>query len=144
MKLQVGVKALIKNDNEEFLLVRRSDSFEGCDKRQWDIPGGRIETNETLQRALAREVAEETGMVLEGSPRLLAAQDIMVEPRDLRVVRLTYLAAADGNVTLSGEHSEYRWADMEQALILDLDIYVREVINNLMGESAGQLPEMFV
>ena len=37
-------------------------------KREWSIPGGYVEANETVEQAVAREVSEETGVVapLEG------------------------------------------------------------------------------
>jgi len=34
----------------------------------WSIPGGKLEPNETLAQAVAREVREETGLVVEVGP----------------------------------------------------------------------------
>ncbi|HSX30341.1 MAG TPA: NUDIX domain-containing protein [Candidatus Saccharimonadales bacterium] len=47
----------------KFLVIRRHDAakkFGGL----WGFPGGKIEQGETVAGALAREVAEETGLVL--------------------------------------------------------------------------------
>jgi len=94
----------------------------------WDIPGGRIDAHEELGDALAREVAEEVGMELVGTPRLLAAQDIMVPSNDLHVVRLTYSGNAIGSPHLSDEHSEYAWMKTVDILATDVDPYVRKVL----------------
>ena len=97
MILQVGVKALIKNDAGQYLFLRRSERMQAEIEPHWDIPGGRIDPTERLPVALAREIMEETGMELTDEPRLVAAQDIMVEAKDLHVVRLTYVANARGD-----------------------------------------------
>lgn len=62
MKLQVGVKALIKNDKGALLFLRRSTQLVTDSKEtSWDIPGGRIDPGEQLLDALRREIQEETG-----------------------------------------------------------------------------------
>ena len=86
--LQVGVKALIQNEAGEYLFIRRDPQKYPETDAHWDIPGGRIDPSEKLAEALAREIHEETGLVLTGISTLLAAQDIMVSSKDLHVVRL--------------------------------------------------------
>ena len=49
------------NDRNELLLVRRAcDPGKGC----WGLPGGFVDRNETIEEALAREVKEETQLVI--------------------------------------------------------------------------------
>lgn len=130
MKLQVGVKALIENNDGKYLFMRRSQAFEYEAEAHWDIPGGRIEPEEALAEGLAREIAEETGLTLRGAPTLLAAQDIFVSSADLHVVRLTYIAQANGELNLSDEHEEHTWMSIEQAVVSNLDPYLAEVLSN--------------
>lgn len=130
MKLQVGVKALIKNDNNSYLFIRRSVAFGSENEPHWDIPGGRIEPHEALLDALAREIQEETGLHLESTPRLLAGQDIFVEAKDLHVVRLTYVIRGNGMPALSDEHQESQWMAIDEALASNIDPYIREVLTN--------------
>lgn len=130
MILQVGVKALVKRGNA-YLFLLRSKAFKSGPQK-WDIPGGRIEPDEQLYDALKREINEETGMELTSVAELLAAQDIFVPEKDLRVVRLTYIAEADGDVAVSDEHESYRWMSLKE--VLDephVDSYLREVLEKI-------------
>ncbi|MBC7512582.1 NUDIX domain-containing protein [Candidatus Saccharibacteria bacterium] len=131
MKLQVGVKSLIKKD-DAYLFLRRSRSF-GEGQQDWDIPGGRIEPEESLDAALTREVYEETGLQLNTIGTLIAAQDIFVTTKDLHVVRLTYASSATGTVTISDEHSEYVWMTKKQVLSEQhVDKYLRHVLEGVV------------
>ena len=61
----VGVGAVIVDEMGRVLLVkRRFEPLAG----QWSIPGGAVETGETLEACLIREMAEETGFVVEVGP----------------------------------------------------------------------------
>lgn len=55
----VAVSAYITNEKDETLLVKthwRSDT--------WESPGGQVEEGESLEKAVCREVLEETGVVI--------------------------------------------------------------------------------
>lgn len=135
MLLQVGVKVLIINDKGQYLFLRRSlQKYPDLDQ-QWDIPGGRINPGEALPKALSREVKEETGLEIVGEPRLLAAQDIFISAAQKHVVRLTYQVSASGDITLSDEHDEYRWMELDQACSQPgLDEYVRRVVDERQAD----------
>lgn len=130
MKLQVGVKALIQNDQGQYLMLHRAETTANETKAHWDIPGGRIEPDEALLDALKREIHEETGLTVESAPELLGAQDIFVPPAGLHVVRLTYILKGDGEVVISHEHQGTRWVTRKEALKLRLDPYLRSILEN--------------
>lgn len=133
MHLQVGVKALIERDNT-YLFLRRSNSFKQS-PQEWDIPGGRIEPAEALNDALSREIFEETGLRLAETGKLLAAQDIFVTDKDVHVVRLTYLASAAGEISISDEHDQYKWMSVDDILTEPhVDPYLKEVIVRLSND----------
>ena len=46
-------------DNDSLLLIRRG---RGPGMGEWSLPGGRVESGETLAEAVVRELAEETGI----------------------------------------------------------------------------------
>ena len=104
MKLQVGVKVLIKNKDSAYLFIQRAQKMGDESEPHWDIPGGRINEDEPLHDALAREIMEETGLQLSDEPHLINAQDIFVQKADLHVVRLTYTAVGSGDAVMSNEH----------------------------------------
>lgn len=131
MKLQVGVKVLIHRDDDKYLFLRRSATFK-TGPQKWDIPGGRIEPDEPLGVALAREVYEETGLQLTSTDELLAAQDIFVPNKEIHVVRLTYAGRADGDVIISDEHDDYQWMTLEAiGAESHVDSYLKEVLRTL-------------
>ena len=133
MKLQIGVKVLIKNKDARYLLLQRSEPLPDGTGIKWDIPGGRIEPAESLHQALEREVHEETVFHVSSMPQLLAAQDIFFPNIGVHVVRLTYLMQSSGAVRLGGEHQKYDWEAAKQAMTLNTDPYLREVLQALVG-----------
>jgi 8-oxo-dGTP pyrophosphatase MutT (NUDIX family) len=113
-------------------LLRRAYDPEHTVQNKWDVPGGRINPGTPLMENLAREVSEETGLVMTATPVIVAAQDLL--PKQLahrHVVRITYLGAADGDVRLSEEHIEYRWFDFSEITALpNLDSYFKKLIDD--------------
>ncbi len=125
--LQVGVKAVITDDRGRILLLKRSTPFHGEDVLKWDIPGGRIDAGEELADALEREVKEETGLDLGSIDGIFHVQDILFNPK-LHVVRITYLVRAAGDVQLSDEHVDHRWASRDELPLDPTDIYFVDAI----------------
>jgi len=64
-KKEVSVMAWIENDQGSLLLVRQV-----VGQRLWTLPGGKVKRNESLERALKREVGEETGLSVKASEYL--------------------------------------------------------------------------
>lgn len=60
----VGIGGIIVHEGRVVLVKRRFEPLAG----QWSIPGGAVETGETLEACLIREMAEETGFVIEVGP----------------------------------------------------------------------------
>ena len=57
----VGVGAVVLIDGKVVLVRRDHEPLKG----EWNLPGGGVELGETLEAACAREVLEETGLVVE-------------------------------------------------------------------------------
>lgn len=58
----VGCGAFILNDKNQFLLQKRNKEPE---RGYWSIPGGKVEMYETFEKAVVREVKEETNLDVE-------------------------------------------------------------------------------
>jgi mutator protein MutT len=102
----MAVRALLLDEDGKSLLLRRSDSsryFAGM----WEWPGGKCDPGETIDKALMREVEEETGLQIKVTDFIGADDFVMSE---IHVVSL-YMKAkiVGGVVTLSGEHDDFTW-----------------------------------
>ena len=54
----IGVNAIVVRDNKIVLGIRKGAYGDGS----WGLPGGHLEFNENMEKAVARELFEETGM----------------------------------------------------------------------------------
>lgn len=70
---------IIYNSKKEILLGRRSIEPE---KGKWDLVGGFVEFNESLEQSVVREVLEETGLKIE-SPKYFMSVADKYEYKDL-------------------------------------------------------------
>ena len=98
----VGVGAVIVTAPGEVVLVRRAaEPLAGA----WSLPGGAVETGETLAAALRREVREETGLEVEVGP-LVEVLDRIFRDDSGRVrhhyVLIDYLCRVRGGTLQAG------------------------------------------
>ncbi|MGW2051546.1 NUDIX hydrolase [Streptomyces sp. NPDC001858] len=70
--------ALLVNRRGQYLLHLRDAHKPICDPGTWSLPGGAREGDETPEEAIARELLEETGLVLDGLTRYTVVDGIQV------------------------------------------------------------------
>lgn len=111
----VGVGAIVFDGNGRVLLVERGKP---PSLGLWSIPGGKLEPRETLAQAVAREVLEETGLVVEVGP---LACVIERASDDYHFVILDYHARAIGGALVAGDDARaVRWVAADELATLAL------------------------
>lgn len=103
-----------------FLLLKRipDKSYPG----HWGIPSGRVNVNESLNRAVIRELFEETGILL-SSENLLFIKKYYIISNDMSFSYSIYICNFESypSITIrSEEHSRYGWFTIDNALRLNL------------------------
>ncbi len=71
----VGVGAVVLFDGRVVLVKRSHEPLAGA----WNLPGGAVELGETLEAACAREIREETGLVIDVGPVIDVFDRIMFD-----------------------------------------------------------------
>jgi len=109
------VGAIIRDEAERLLLIqRRNEPGAG----RWSLPGGRIEAGETDQRAVVREVAEETGLVVTCG-RLVGSVERPGRPGSVFEIRDYAALVTGGRLAAGDDAADARWVTPAQALALD-------------------------
>jgi 8-oxo-dGTP diphosphatase len=114
----VGVGAVILIDGKIVLVKRRHEPLAG----QWSLPGGTLELGETLEAGVAREMLEETGLVVDVGPVIEVFDRILLdEQRKVRYhfVLVDYLCRPISGTLTSASDA----VDVALAHPSDLDRY---------------------
>ncbi|GHT82877.1 NUDIX hydrolase [Spirochaetia bacterium] len=104
-------------DAGRFFIARRAPG--GSMGGKWEFPGGKVEEGESCEEALKREYYEEFGAEVSIGAFLGSARfERRGVPRRVNAYRIFF--APDGNsaFTLS-EHTQWRWAPLEEIETLD-------------------------
>jgi endonuclease-3 len=102
----VAVAALVFDEDGRVLLVERGRP---PGVGLWTVPGGKLELGESLAAAVAREVAEETGLIVEAGPLVEVVERVVpADPADpaagtFHYVILDYLAHLRGGALAAGD-----------------------------------------
>ncbi len=118
--MTLGVSALIEQDGR-LLLERRSDNG------QWSLIGGGVESDESLDQALRREVLEETGLTVTSYTLFGTFSDPTRIARFasgdvIRVVVLVYCVEVEDFSTLACSHESLELGFFTPAELADLDV----------------------
>lgn len=101
----VSTAGLVMNDKEEVLLLNSP-------WRGWEFPGGMVEPHETLQKALIREIEEETGIQVE-----IIGFCGMNKNVEMDIVNIDFICKyISGNLKTSEESKEVKWVSKLKAL----------------------------
>ena len=111
----VAVAAIVFDFEGRVLLVQRGKP---PGAGLWSVPGGKLEAHETLAQAVAREVREETGLVVEVGTLACVVERMDPHPeRGFHFVILDYHARVIGGALLAAP--DFRTTDVCDARFVD-------------------------
>ena len=122
-ELCVGAIAIIDG---EILLVKRANPPEAG---KWSIPGGHVLVNESLERAVERELYEETG--LRGKCKLFVGSGEIITDKSHKVILdFEVLIEGDTRPSPASDASDCKWTplkEVESMLLADgLKIFLHD------------------
>ncbi len=98
----VGIGAIIFEDDRILMVERAGNPLKGY----WSLPGGLVETGETLETAVKREILEETGLQVEPQQMFELFERIMRDDQgraEYHYVLLDYLCKVVGGTLQAGD-----------------------------------------
>jgi 8-oxo-dGTP diphosphatase len=119
------------------LINRRHDPYRG----QWAIPGGFIEMDEELEDAVARELAEETGLTGIALEQMRTFGTVGRDPRgrQITVVFMGIVGEEQSSVRAGDDAAEAQWFDIDDLppnMAFDHDAVTQVAIDTLKTKQA--------
>ena len=104
---------IVEMGNEIVLIKRKNEPY----KEYWEMPGGFVEENETVEETALREVTEETSLKVRLKGILGVYSDVKRDPRG-RVATVVFITEAiGGKLKADTDAEDARWFDVN-----DVDI----------------------
>lgn len=108
------VNAIIKNNENYFLAIKRKSSVEGIHPGKWAFPGGIVESGETAEQALKREIKEELGLKIKKIIKKISNY-IYKRPDNSQTTGTSYLIEVeDSQIIPSEEIEDFKWVTIEE------------------------------
>ncbi len=123
--------------HQERWLVAKKKS-KGPENGKWEFPGGKIEPNETPEKALEREIQEELNLKVKAY-RVLTSSRFQASNHEIELIGV--LATSESEKVELTEHESARWCRLAEIQELDLVEADRPLLSALVtyGNKQGSI-----
>ncbi len=104
--IHVAVAVILNSSNKVCISLRHNNAHQGG---LWEFPGGKVESNETVEQALVREIKEELGLDVQQSRRLIT---VWHDYKDIKVCLQVFKVLSYQGEAYSVEGQQIKWVDI--------------------------------
>ncbi len=134
----VGVGGVVIEKDRVLLIRRANEPRQG----EWSIPGGMVETGETLEYAVVRELQEETGLVVRPLGVVEVFERIMLDGKGrarFHFVLIDYLCERlEGKARAGSDVLDVAWVTEAQLADYEISAKAAEIIRKAFRQKAAQ------
>ena len=130
-KPSITVDGVIIKNGKILLVKRRNEPFKG----KWALPGGFVEYGETVEKAVLREVKEETGMDAKIKKLVGVYSDPARDPRG-HTISIVFLLEGEGDAIAGDDAIEAKFFDLNELppLAFDHEKIIKDAIQTYKNE----------
>jgi 8-oxo-dGTP diphosphatase len=128
----LAVRVLLTDHDGKILILKRSTDSK-TNPGKWELPGGKVNQDESFDHALIREVYEETNL------KITLEHVVGASEQNLHIIRAVHIIMSgkiiEGELNLSSEHEGYAWVRMETLSDYELADWLQDYLNqsNILG-----------
>lgn len=130
---QVNVAAAIIINNDKILCVQRGPNKLEYISKKFEFPGGKIESGESPQETVVREIYEELKM------NVAVEQDFLIvnhEYPDFKIQMHAFICSTPTREFELSEHISFKWLNVSELKQLDWAAADIPIVNKLVEEMA--------
>jgi len=122
----LAVRVLLTDQDGKILILKRSTDSK-TNPGKWELPGGKVNQDESFDHALIREVYEETNL------KIALEHVVGASEQNLHIIRAVHIIMSgkiiEGELNLSPEHEGYAWVWMETLPDYELSDWLQDYVN---------------
>ncbi len=131
----LAVRVLLTDQDGKILILNRlTDSKTNPGK--WELPGGKVDQNESFDHALIREVYEETKL------KISLEHVVGASEQNLHIIRAVHIIMTgkivEGELSLSSEHEGYAWIPIKTLPDYELADWLQDYLDKQTNTSENQ------
>lgn len=106
-----AVRAIIEDPAGKILLLQRANTSHGLGG--WCLPGGKIDYNQTIEDAVAKEIHEELGVITASAKFFFYQNSLPLEPEGPHFINFYFHCSIIGEPRINSESSALAWVGPE-------------------------------